>query len=52
MNPTNEVRMKFQEYMRLKGKHLEELWTGTRYFNKNIQTKWLYFLAGWTMKGK
>jgi hypothetical protein len=52
MNSTIEVKKKFEEYMRLKGKHLEGLWTGTRYFNKNIQTKWLYFLAGWTMKGK
>jgi hypothetical protein len=52
MNSTTEVRRKFQEFMRLKGRSLESLWTGERYSNKNIQTKWLYFLAGWTMKGK
>jgi hypothetical protein len=52
MNPTNEVRMKFQEYMRMKSKKVADLWNGERYSNKNIQTKWLYFLAGWTMKGK
>jgi len=52
MNKTTEVRKKFQEYMSLKGRSLETLWTGSRYINKNIQTKWLYFLAGWTMKGK
>jgi len=52
MKSTTEARKKFQEYMSLKGRSLETLWTGSRYINKNIQTKWLYFLAGWTMKGK
>jgi hypothetical protein len=52
MNSPNEVRVKFEEYMRMKSKEVTNGWNGRRYLNKNIQTKWLYFLAGWTMKGK
>ena len=47
-----ESRKKFEEYMKMKTKEVADLWNGRRYLNKNIQTKWLYFLAGWTMKGK
>ena len=44
----NEARQAFEGYMTTKGKtNLEH--NGKRYTNINIQTKWRYFLLGWTM---
>jgi hypothetical protein len=48
----NEVRQAFESYMATKGKNISNLWNGNRYTNININTKWIYFLMGWTMKGQ
>jgi len=48
----NEVRQAFESYMATKGKNISDLWNGNRYTNININTKWIYFLMGWTMKGQ
>lgn len=26
-------------------------WNGKRYVNANVQTRWKYFLLGWTIRG-
>jgi hypothetical protein len=48
----NEARQAFESYMATKGRNISEDWNGKRYANININTKWIYFLVGWTMKGQ
>jgi hypothetical protein len=44
-----QARTAFENYMATKGRDISELWTGHKYSNVNINTKWSYFLLGWTM---
>ena len=48
----NEARQAFESYMATKGRSISDIWNGKRYTNININTKWIYFLVGWTMKGQ
>jgi hypothetical protein len=48
----NEARQAFESYMATKGRSIAEVWNGKRYTNININTKWCYFLIGWTMRGQ
>lgn len=48
----NEARQAFESYMATKGRNISDDWNGKRYTNININTKWIYFLVGWTMKGQ
>lgn len=43
-----KARQVFEAFMLQKGKQVH--WTGSKYDNANIQTKWRYFLIGWSMK--
>jgi len=48
----NEARQAFESYMATKGRSIADVWNGKRYTNININTKWCYFLIGWTMRGQ
>jgi hypothetical protein len=48
----NEARQVFEAYMATKGRDISDDWNGKRYKNVNINTKWCYFLVGWTMRGQ
>jgi hypothetical protein len=43
-----KARQVFESLLRSKG--LDPVWNGSRYQTANIQTKWRYFLLGWSMK--
>jgi len=44
-----QARAAFENYMATKGRDISQLWNGNKYSNTNINTKWSYFLLGWTM---
>ena len=44
-----EAKSAFEALMVTKQKNVSDLWDGKAYTNKNIHTKWSYFLMGWTM---
>jgi hypothetical protein len=46
----DKARQAFEFFMATKSKHVSDLWNGTRYTKININTKWTYFLLGWTMR--
>ena len=43
-----KARQVFEAFMRSKGREVH--WDGKRYDKTNIQTKWRYFLIGWTQR--
>lgn len=43
-----KARQVFEAYMKTKGKEVH--WNGKTYNTPNIQTKWRYFLIGWTQR--
>jgi hypothetical protein len=43
-----KARQVFEAFMRSKGKDVS--WDGNKYNTPNIQTKWRYFLIGWTQR--
>jgi hypothetical protein len=45
----DEAKSAFEALMVTKQKNVSDLWDGKAYTNKNIHTKWSYFLMGWTM---
>lgn len=45
----DEAKSAFEALMVTKQKNVVDLWDGKAYTNKNIHTKWSYFLMGWTM---
>jgi hypothetical protein len=45
----DEAKSAFEALMVTKQKSVSDLWDGKAYTNKNIHTKWSYFLMGWTM---
>lgn len=46
----NHARSAFEAFMATKSKEVGQYWNGKKYSNPNIQTKWMYFNLGWTMK--
>lgn len=44
----DKARQVFEAFMRSKGREVH--WDGKTYNTPNIQTKWRYFLIGWTQR--
>jgi hypothetical protein len=45
----DQARRAFENFMASRGRDVSDLWNGKRYTNVNMNTKWSYFLLGWTM---